>query len=282
MSTSPTPATPPTQSSPSNQRVDPTMALIALIHQSLQQNDTMMAQIHSRPSQTSALQPSSLYQYKPQRAPFPKLDDTPPTTPLFFAQVAMYKPEAFYARVHNWTCTTPESRQLGVAISSDILASLPSSISLMFLNDARFVSDGIAILSSLLNHLNLSSNKNLLLPISDLTCLEIRLGKFSIHYMLSLRGILQGMQGIKMEHIIPLFTITSLDHDRYPGMKSRYLAGDTSLCDILKLISFLSRKDIQQLTLGIPSSLPSATVSNCVFNTSTQPPLAGRPAPHPP
>ena len=99
----------------------------------------------------------------------------------------------------------------------------------MFLNDARFASDGIAMLSSLLTHLNPSSNENLFLEISDLTRLEMRLGKSSIDYMLRVRGISQRTQGVTIDRIIPLFVIASLDHDSYPGVKSRYLAGDTTL-----------------------------------------------------
>ena len=57
MSTSPTPETPPTHSSPSNQTVDPTTALITLMHQSLQQNAAMMVQIHSCKPPPTSLQP---------------------------------------------------------------------------------------------------------------------------------------------------------------------------------------------------------------------------------
>ena len=99
----------------------------------------------------------------------------------------------------------------------------------MFLNDTRFASDGITMILSLLNHLKPSSNENLLLEISDLTRLETRLGKSSINYMLRVRGITQIMQGVTIDSIIPLFEITSLDHERYPGVKSSYLAGDTTL-----------------------------------------------------
>ena len=112
--------------------------------------------------------------------------------PLPPAQMATYKAEAFYAGVHDWTQTTSTNRQLSVAIRSDMLDSLPSSLSSMLLNDARFVSYGITILSSLLTHLNPSSNENLLLAISDLTNLEMRLGELSINYMLRVRGIAQG------------------------------------------------------------------------------------------
>ena len=68
--TSPTPATTPTHSYLSNQKVYPTTALTILIHQSLQYNAATMAQIHSRPPPPSAPQPSPLYQYKPQILPF--------------------------------------------------------------------------------------------------------------------------------------------------------------------------------------------------------------------
>ena len=78
---------------------------------------------------------------------------------------------------------------------------------------------------SLLTRRNPSSRKNLLLEISDFTRLKMRLGMSSIDYMLRVRGISQRMQGITMECIIPLFSISSLDHDRYPGVKSRYIVG---------------------------------------------------------
>ena len=83
--------------------------------------------------------------------------------------------------------------------------------------------------SSLLTNLNPSSNENLILAISDLTSLEMILGKSSIGYMSRVRGIAQRMQGVTIDHIIPLFAIASLDHEMYPGVKNRYLAGDTAL-----------------------------------------------------
>ena len=107
----------------------------------------------------------------------------PPTTPLFLAQVATYKARAFYAGVHNWAQTTPERKHLRAAISSNMLALLPQSVSSMFLNDAIFASYGITILYHLLTHLNPSYSENLLLAISDLTRLEMGLGKSSIDYM---------------------------------------------------------------------------------------------------
>ena len=78
--------------------------------------------------------------------------------PPVLAQIETYKAKAFYAGVHDWAQTTPTNRQLSVTIRLDMLASLPSLISSMFLNDARFESDGIVMLSSLLTRLNPSSN----------------------------------------------------------------------------------------------------------------------------
>ena len=259
ISTSTAPTTTPTHNSPSNQTVEPTTALVALMHQSLQQNFTMMVQLNSRPSPQPSQPPSPSYQYKPQLPPFPKWDGTPSISPLFLAQISTYKAEAFYAGVHDWTCTTLASQQLSVAISSDMLALLLSSISSMFLNDVRFVSDGIAIISLLLAHLNPSSNENPPLAISDLTRLEMRLGESSINYMSRVQGISQRMQGVTIEHIIPLFSIASLDHDRYPGVKSCYLAGDAALvnCGLLELSGLLSSEDTRQCALVIPNAPPS-------------------------
>ena len=118
----------------------------------------------------------------------------------------------------------------------------------MFLNDARFTSDGIAMLFLLLTHLNPSSNENILLEISDLTRLKMRLGESSIKYILRIQGISQRTQGVKIDRIIPLFAIASIDHDQYPGVKSRYLAGDTALvnCNLLQLRGLLSSEDTRK------------------------------------
>ena len=126
----------------------------------------------------------------------------------------------------------------------------------MFLNDAIFASDRIAMLSSLLTHLNPSAIKNPLLAISDLTRLDMRLGESSIDYKSRVQGISQHMQGIKMKRIILLFAIDLLDHYRYPGVNSRYLAGDFTLvnCDLLKLRGLLSSKETRQRALGVPSA----------------------------
>ena len=221
MSTSQAPTTPPAHSSLSNQTVDPTTALISLMQQSLQQNATIIMQLNSCQSPHPPQPQLMSYLFKTQCPPFPTWDGTPSTTPMFLAQIETYKPNSFYAGVHNWTQTTPNNRQLSVAISSDMLALLPSSISLMFLNDARFLSDRIAILLSLLTHINPSSNENFLIAISYLTRLEMRLGELSIDYMSRVRGIAQRMQGVTIYRVIPLFAIAILYHKQYPGVKSR-------------------------------------------------------------
>ena len=113
-----------------------------------------MKQINSFPPPPSAPQPPLLYQYKHTAPPLSKWDGTSPTTPLFLEQIATYKAEDFYAGVHDWTCTTPAIWNLSVKIIYDMMALLPSLVPSMFLNDARFVSDVIAMLSSLLTHLN--------------------------------------------------------------------------------------------------------------------------------
>ena len=103
----------------SNQIVELTLALIALMQQPLKKNATMIAKLNSclypNPPQTQLLS----YQFKPQRPPFPKWDGTLTTTPLLLAHIETYKAEAFYAGVHDWTQTTPTNRQLSVAISLD-------------------------------------------------------------------------------------------------------------------------------------------------------------------
>ena len=271
MSTSLAPITSTAHGSPPN-IVDPTVQLIALMQQLLQQNATMLAQINSRSSPHQPQTKWLAYQFKLQRPPFPKWDGTLPTTPLLLAQIETYKAKAFYASIQYWTKTTQTTRQISVAIISDILASLQASISSMFLKNARFASDGITILSSLITHRNPSSNENLLLEITDLTRLEIRLGESSIDYMSRVRGISQRMHGVTIDRIIPLFAISSLDNNIYPGVKSRYLAGDTVLvnCNLLQLIGLLSSEETRQQALGI-TAVPQSTPSvDRVYHNNSQ------------
>ena len=163
-----------------------------------------------------------------------------------------------------------------------MLAYLPRSVSPMFLNDARFASDSISMLSHLLTHPNPSSRKKLLLVISDITRLNMELGESSIDYMSRAHGISQRMQGITMDKMIPLFTIASLDHDRYPGVRSQYLAGNSALvnCNLLDLRGLLSSKYTRQQSLVITKSTPPAS-ANHVSSTQTQPPPTERPQPRP-
>ena len=162
------------------------------------------------------------------------------------------------------------------------MASLPHTVSPMFLNDTRFTSDGISMLLHLLTHLNPLYSEKLLLAISEITCLEIGLGVTSINYMSRVRGVSQRLRGFLMEKIIPLFAIVSLDHDRYPGVNSRYLVGYPALVNynLLGISSLLSTEENRHQSLGLPSSTPSAT-TNRASNNQTQPPPTGRLLPCP-
>ena len=97
------------------------------------------------------------------------------------------------------------------------------------------------MLSLLIAHLNPSYNEKLLLSITDTACLEMRVGESSIDYMSRVSGISQRMHGFTIDRIIPLFAIAILDNGRYPGVKTRYLAGETALvnCDLLQLSGLL-------------------------------------------
>ena len=110
-----------------------------------------------------------------------------------------------------------------------MLACLPSAVSSMFLNNIRFASNGISLISHLLTHTNPSYSEKILLSISDITRLDIELGDIIIDYMARVRGISKRIQGVSMENIIPLFDILSLDHDSYPRVKICYLAGNPML-----------------------------------------------------
>ena len=134
----------------------------------------------------------------------------------------------------------------------------------MFLNNARFASGRIAMLPPLINYLKPSFNENLLIAITDLTSLEMRLDESSIDYMSRVRGIAQQMNGVTIYRIIPLFAIASLYHERHPGVKSRYLAGDTALvnCNLLQLSGLLSSEETIQRALGITAVPPSKTSVN--------------------
>ena len=97
-----------------------------------------------------------------------------------------------------------------------MMASVPHTVSPMLMNGIIFTFDGIAMISQLLTHLNPSSSENPLLAISYLTRPEIGLGEASIDYMYRVWGISKLLRRVLTEEIIPLFTIASLYHDRYP------------------------------------------------------------------
>ena len=133
------------------------------------------------------------------------------------------------------------------------------------------------MLSYLLTHLNPSSRKNILLAISDLTRLEMGVGESSIDFMSCVRGASQRLRGVSMDQIISLFAITSLDHERYPSVKSRYLAGDPYLvnCDLLGLSGLLSSKEIRQQAWEIPPPTSPFT-ANYFSDAPARPPPTGR------
>ena len=130
------------------------------------------------------------------------------------------------------------------------------------------------MLSHLLTRLNTSSSENLLLFISYLTRLEMGLGKSNIDYLSRVCVISQLMQGFLMDKIIPLFSVTILDHYCYPGVKIRYLAGYPALikCNPLDLIGLISIKETRQQALGLLISTPPATI-NRMSNAQAQLPL---------
>ena len=96
-------------------------------------------------------------------------------------------------------------------------------------------------------------------------------------YVARLRNITTNARGY-IGKIIPLFTIASLDCNRYPDAKIRHLAGDPTLvnCNLLDLSGLLSSKYTRQQYLGLPSLTPPSTV-NHLSNSQAQPPLMGRP-----
>ena len=73
-----------------------------------------------------------------------------------------------------------------------------------------------------------------------------------------------------MEQIINFFDIASLNHDRYPGVRGRYISGDLSLvkCNLLGIRRFLLSKETRKQFLGLPPPIPSVTenqVSNAPY-----------------
>ena len=104
----------------------------------------------------------------------------------------------------------------------------------------------------------------------------MKFGDTSINYMSRVHGIPQRMRVVSMDRIIPLFTILVLNHDCYPDVKSRYLAGDPALvnCNLLYLSVILSIEETMQQALGLLISTPPAT-ANHVSDAQTQPQLTG-------
>ena len=72
-----------------------------------------------------------------------------------------------------------------------MLASLTQAVSSMFLNYIKFATYRISMISPLLTNLKSSSSEKTLLYISDITRVEMKLGKTRIEYMLRIRSISQ-------------------------------------------------------------------------------------------
>ena len=113
----------------------------------------------------------------------------------------------------DWTKQIMADKHLIVIIIADMLAPLPCAVYSMLKKDTRFTSNGIAMLSHLLTHLNPSSSKNFLLAISDLTRLNMGLDETDINYMSGVRGVSQYLRVVLVEKIIPFIDIMSLDYD---------------------------------------------------------------------
>ena len=108
------------------------------------------------------------------------------------------------------------------------------------------------------------------------------LGETGINYTSRVHGISQRMPGVSMEKIIPLFTIASLDQNRYLGVKSRYLSGDPALinCNPLNLSGLLSSEETRKQVLGLLRSTPPAKANHTSDNQAKPLPI-GPPQPHP-
>ena len=147
----------------------------------------------------------------------------------------------------------------------------------MFLNNAWFASDEITILLHLVTHLKPPSSENILLANNDLNRLEILLGESSIDYINHIRGISQRLQGISMNQIIPLLPTTRLDHDRYPGIKIRYLAFYPALinCNLLGLSGLFNSEKTHQQALGLPTDIPRV-MEKRKSNVTAPPPITHR------
>ena len=142
-----------------------------------------------------------------------------------------------------------------------MLPYLPRALSSKFWNDDCFASNGISILSHHMSHLKQSPSDNLVLDINELNHLDILLNETIIYCMSYIRGVSQWLQVISMDKIIPLLVITNLDYDRYPGIKSWYLAGYPTLFhrNILSLGGLLLSKETRQQALVFPIDIPSET-----------------------
>ena len=119
----------------------------------MHQNEVLMAQLQRQASPTVPQMPFP-QNLKIQRPPFPKFYGTPTTKQIFLTQGYNYKDWAYYAGIADWSQTTSMTKQLGVAISADILSSLPQALSSMFLNNTQLSSYRISMLSHLLTQLN--------------------------------------------------------------------------------------------------------------------------------
>ena len=99
------------------------------------------------------------YQIKTSEPPLYKMGRNTTNKPPITCPDSDVQGRGLLRRVHDWTRTTPAIWKIRVAISSNILALLLSSISLIFLNYAIFASERISTLYTFLSHLKPSPRK---------------------------------------------------------------------------------------------------------------------------
>ena len=103
---------------------------------------------------------------------FHKWDGKQASVPVSMAQLESYKGNPFFVVVARWYVTTHTTQRESQRIYDNMLAALTQDQLAPFLNNTRFVNDGIVMMALLIGTINPSQPKHRLQDVRDLSSLE--------------------------------------------------------------------------------------------------------------
>ncbi len=187
--------------------------------------------------------------------------DTPELLTLYLEQVAEFKLHPYFDKV-NWGDAENEGNSLASRhVRAELLRTLANSpIIYTFLGQPQYTTNGILMLQDLIDKLNPSQPEHLLAAVLELTAAEQGSSEDGQRYMCRLRGLYARLKGLSIDKFFTLLAVAGLSPDDYPGIRSRFQAGDAtitnaSIYELSKQVEFEDRR--REITQGVGTDTPT-------------------------